>query len=219
VALLLPIAWHHNHCEDAAMKTTAQTLSALDVIYSRRSVRAYTAERIPQSTVRALLDAAVQAPSALGGDSLSFGVVQHPRRLERLSELTKARWTELAHKDPNLHLAASLIPEIDLSRGADPEFDVFYGATTLIVICARRPDQFAAADCWLAAENLMLAAEALGLGTCCVGATTTALNSAEMRLELAIPPVFTAVAPIVVGVPAKVSLPLERRVPDVIAWK
>jgi nitroreductase len=213
------MAWHHNHCEDAAMKTTAQTLSALDVIYSRRSVRAYTAERIPQSTVRALLDAAVQAPSALGGDSLSFVVVQHPRRLERLSELTKARWTALAHKDPNLHLAASLIPEIDLSRGADPEFDVFYGATTLIVICARRPDQFAAADCWLAAENLMLAAEALGLGTCCVGATTTALNSAEMRLELAIPPVFTAVAPIVVGVPAKVSLPLERRVPDVIAWK
>jgi hypothetical protein len=40
-----------------------------------------------------------------------------------------------------------------------------------------------------------------------------------MRLELAIPPVFTPVAPIVVGVPAKPSPPLERRVPDVIAWK
>lgn len=201
------------------MKTTAGTLSALDVIYSRRSVRAYTAERVQESTVRALLDAAVQAPTALGGDSLSFVVVQHPRRLDRLSELTKARWTELAHKDPELHLAASLVPELDLSRGGDPAFDVFYGATTLIVICARRPDPFAAADCWLAAENLMLAAEALGLSTCCVGAVTMALNSAEMRLELAIPPVFTAVAPIVVGVPAKQAPPLDRRVPDVIAWK
>jgi nitroreductase len=65
----------------------------------------------------------------------------------------------------------------------------------------------------------MLAAEALGLGTCCIGAASAALNTAEMRLELAIPPVFTAVAPIVVGVPAAPAPPLERRVPDVIAWK
>ena len=113
----------------------------------------------------------------------------------------------------------ALIPATDLARCTDPGFDVFYGAGTLIVICARRPDAFAAADCWLAAENLMLAAAALGLGTCCVGAATAALNSAEMRLELAIPPVFTPVAPIVVGVPATPSSPLERRVPDVIAWK
>lgn len=201
------------------MKTTTETLSALDVIYSRRSVRAYTAERIPESTVRALLDAAVQAPSSLGGDSLAFVVVQEPRRLDRLSELTKARWIELAHKDPGLYLAASLVPEIDQSRDADSAFDVFYGATTLVVICARRPDLFAVGDCWLAAENLMLAAQALGLGTCCIGAATAALNSAEMRLELGIPPVFTPVAPIVIGVPAKPSAPLDRRVAHVIAWK
>jgi nitroreductase len=71
------------------MKATVGTLTALDVIYSRRSVRAYTAEKIPQTTVRALLDAAVQAPSALGGDALSFVVVQNPRRLEQLSALRK----------------------------------------------------------------------------------------------------------------------------------
>jgi nitroreductase len=205
--------------EDAAMKTTADTLSALDVIYSRRSVHAFTAERVPQSTVRALLDAAVQAPSTLGGHSLSFVVVQHPRRLERLSELTKTMWLERTHADPSLRLAAELMPGSDLSHYADPQFDVFCGATTLIVICARRPDPLAAADCWLAAENLMLAAEALGLGTCCIGAATAALNSAEVRLDLAIPPVFSAVAPIVVGVPARPAAPLERSLPDVIAWK
>jgi nitroreductase len=219
VALVLPYPEHHSHREDAAMKTTTETLSALDVIYSRRSVRAYTAERLPESTVRALLDAAVQAPSTLGGQSLSFVVVQHQRRLERLSELTKIWWLEHAQTDPNLHLASALIPATDLARCTDPGFDVFHGAGTLIVICARRPDAFAAADCWLAAENLMLAAAALGLGTCCVGAATAALNSAEMRLDLAIPPVFAAVAPIVVGVPARPSPPLERRVPDVITWK
>jgi nitroreductase len=112
-----------------------------------------------------------------------------------------------------------LLTPDDLSRYSDPKYDIFHGASTLIVVCARRSDDFAVADCWLAAENLMLAAAALGLGTCCIGAATEALNSAEMRLELGIPPVFTAVAPVIVGVPAGPSAPLERRVPDVIAWK
>jgi nitroreductase len=202
------------------MKTAAGTLSALDVIYSRRSIRTYTSERIPESTVRALLDAAVQAPSAFGAQSSSFVVVQNPRRLERLSALTKAHVIEQSHKDPDLHLAAALSPEGDLlARCADPEFDVFYGATTLVAICARRPDALATADCWLAAENLMLAAAALGLGTCCIGPATAALNSAEMRRELAIAPVFTAVAAIVVGLPAGPAPPVDHRAPDVIAWK
>jgi nitroreductase len=202
------------------MKTAAGTLSALDVIYSRRSVRAYTAARVPQSTVRALLDAAIQAPSATGVQSSSFVVVQDPRRLARLSELTKEQWIQQAQKDPELRLVAASGPEHDLlARCADPQFDVFYGATTLIAICARRPGPLAAADCWLAAENLMLAAAALGLGTGCIGPAAAALNSAEMRLDLAIPPVATAVAPIVVGVPAQAPEPLERREADVIAWK
>jgi nitroreductase len=200
------------------MNTAGEALTALDVIYSRRSVRAYTSEQVPETTVQALLDAAVQAPTTIGGQPLSFVVVQQPRRLERLSELAKTRWIKRTHDDPSLHLAALLTPD-DLSRYSDPKYDIFHGASTLIVVCARRSDDFAVADCWLAAENLMLAAAALGLGTCCIGAATEALNSAEMRLELGIPPVFTAVAPVIVGVPAGPSAPLERRVPDVIAWK
>jgi nitroreductase len=206
--------------EDAVMKTSAGTLSALDVIYSRRSVRTYTSETLPESTIRALLDAAMQAPSACDAQALSFVVVQNPQRLDRLSELTKAQWVEQTNADPALHLIVSSGPEGGfLARCADPGFDVFYGATTLVVICARRPDAFATADCWLAAENFMLAAAALGLGTCCIGAATSALNSAEMRLELGIPPMITAVAPIVVGVPAAPSPSIDRRAADVIAWK
>ena len=202
------------------MKTAAETLSALDVIYSRRSVRAYTSERVPQTTVEALIDAAVQAPTSMGGHSLSFVVVQNPQRLERLSALTKAQWIAQTQQDPQLHLAAVVGPEGDLlTKYAEPEFDVFYGATTLVVICARRPDAFATADCWLAAENLMIAAAALGLGTCCIGPAAAAVNTAEMRLELGIPPLVSAVATIVVGVPAGPSAPIDRYTADVMAWK
>ena len=63
--------------ETVAMNTIATPLSALDVIYSRHSVRAYTPDTVPESTVRGLIDAAVQAPTALGVQSWSFVVVQN----------------------------------------------------------------------------------------------------------------------------------------------
>jgi len=201
------------------MKTTG-TLSALDVIYSRRSVRAFTRDPIPESTVRALIDAAVQAPTALDAQLWSFVVVQNRLRLARLSELTKIQFLQQTVKDPDLYLTIRSNPASDFfARFSDPQFDAFYGATTLIVICTRGTGPFATADCWLAAENLMLAASALGLGSCCMGAAVGALNSAEMRLELAIPPVVTAVAPIVVGVAGEPSAHADRREPDIIAWK
>ena len=202
------------------MKTIATPLSALDVIYTRHSMRAYTSETVPESTVRALIDAAVQAPTALGVQSWSFVVVQNRGRLERLSQLTKTLFMQQMSKDPALYMAVKSIPGDDLVTGfSDPSFDVFYGAPTLVAICTRGTGAFATADCWLAAENLMLAASALGLGSCCIGAAAGALNSADMRLELAIPPNTTAVAPIIVGVPAQPSSPIDRREPDIIAWK
>jgi nitroreductase len=183
-------------------------------------VRAYTVETVPESTVRALIDAAVQAPTALGAQSWSFIVVQNPRRLARLSELTKTDFIEQIAKHPALYLTVKSNAGDDLvTQFSQPGFDVFYGATTLIVIGTRGTGSFGMGDCWLAAENLMLAAAALGLGSCCIGAAAAALNSAEMRLELAIPPNVTAVAPIIVGVPAQPAAPVDRREPDIIAWK
>jgi nitroreductase len=202
------------------MKHTAGTLTALDVIYSRRSVRAYTPEHVAESTVRALIDAAVQAPAVMGSPTLSFVVVQDPGRLARLSELSKTLWSRQAetHGVRFIHLRFDAGEEF-LRRLSDPQFDIFHGATTLVVICSRGTEWWETAGCWLAAENLMLAAAALGLGTCCIGAAVDALNTAEMRLELAVSPNLTPVAAIVVGVPAQPSDPLERRPADVIAWK
>jgi nitroreductase len=202
------------------MKTTAGTLTALDVIYSRRSVRSYTPEHVAESTVRTLIDAAVQAPVAMGSPALSFVVVQNPRRLARLSQLSKTLWSQQAESHPErfIHLRFDTGEEF-LRRLSDPQFDIFHGATTLVVICSRGTEWWETAGCWLAAENLMLAASALGLGTCCIGAAIDALNTAEMRLELAISPNLIAVAAIVVGVPAQPAEPLERRPADVIAWK
>jgi nitroreductase len=67
-------------------KLLERPLSALDAIYTRRSVRSYTSQRIDASTVRALLDAAVQSPTAMLEQPRAFVVVQDPESRPRTVE-------------------------------------------------------------------------------------------------------------------------------------
>jgi nitroreductase len=192
----------------------------LDAIFGRRSVRAYAPHRLEKSTIRALLDAAVQAPTAMLEQPWLFVVVQDRELLRQLSDRVKATWTREAIPESERRAGrASGLHGAFIERLQDPGFDVFYGAGTLIVICARRIDTFIAADCWLAAENLMLAATALGLGTCCIGAAVEALHSKDIKAAIGMPADVHAVAPVIVGVPAGSPPPMARREPEIVSWK
>jgi len=187
--------------------------SVLDAIYGRRSVRSYAPERLDRATILALLGAAVRAPTAVHTEPWAFVVLQDLTTLKHLSDRAKPLFVGEAHRahlDPGGHL---------LDVFASPEFNIFYNAATLIVICAKPMGPFVVADCWLAAENLMLAACAMGLGTCVIGSAVPALNSSEVKAELGIPAEFLAVAPIIVGRPGDDATPTARKEPRVLTWK
>jgi nitroreductase len=195
-------------------------LSALDVIFARRSVRKYTSQRVDETTVRGLLDAAVQAPTALHEEPWAFVVIQDAALLKRYSDAAKGNWAAEASRFRQLHRGG----DAEAAKGfaeqfASPDFSIFYDATTLIAICARHTGPFVIADCWLAAENLMLAACALGLGTCCIGSAVPALNSPAIKAELGIPDDVEVVAPIVVGIAAAPTADSPRQAPHILAWK
>jgi len=199
------------------MSGTATTAAAeptlLQVINERRSVRAYLPAVLDEFGIRALLDAAVRAPTAMHEEAWAFIVVQDPELLKRLSDRAKADLVaRAAHHatDRGGHL-----PEAFLR----PDFNIFHDAGTLIAICARPLTEFTVADCWLAAENLMLAAYATGLGTCVIGSAVAAMNAPDAKAELGIPPDYAVVAPIVVGVPREAGVPTPRKPPVVLAWK
>jgi nitroreductase len=63
---------------------------ALSAIYARRAVRAYEAVQPDEALVRALLDAAVQAPTARHLEPWGFVVVQDKALLKRYSDRAKA---------------------------------------------------------------------------------------------------------------------------------
>lgn len=202
------------------MNQMARPLSALDVIFSRRSVRAYTGGAIDTDTVRALLDAAVQAPTAMHAEPWAFVVVQDSEALKRYSDAAKALWSTELGQHRELHAVGEAAVRSQFSeRMADPDFNVFYDAGTLIVICATATGPFVTADCWLAAANLMLAATAMGLGSCCIGSAVGALNTPGLKQELNIPAGMIAVAPIIVGVPAGPADQAARKSPNIVCWK
>jgi len=188
-------------------------MSLTDAIYHRRAVRDYTPRRVDESTIRALLDAAVHAPTAMREEPCAFAVIQDRSLLDRLSETAKEEMRRAVEGfEPGQR-------EHALGRLHQPGFHVFYNAGTLIVIYSKFQGPFVVADCWLAAENLMLAACAQGLGTCVIGFAMAALNTPQWKTELKIPAEWTAIAPIIVGVPAGETPPVPRHAPEIVAWK
>jgi len=182
-----------------------------DAIFGRCSVRAFQSGPLERSTLRALLAAAVRAPTAMHSEPWQFVIVEDAARLKRLSEQARLGFVaETALLHPG---------RAGLEMFSKPGFDIFYDAPCLVVICAKVNTPFAAADCWLAAQNLMLQAHAMGLGTCVIGSAVTGLNMPDTKLELDIPAETVAIAPIVVGRPRGETQPSARSEPQVLAWR
>jgi len=184
-----------------------------EAIAGRRSVRDYKAKDVNNFSVRKLLEAAVHAPNAMHEEPWAFVVVQDKNLLDRLSDHAKKflkNDLDVVHPKVISHARDDLVAK---------NFNVFYNATTLIVICGNSTGKFVAADCWLAAQNLMLAAYAQGFGTCVIGLAVSAINTPEWKKELGIPADMTAFVPIIVGVPAGETPPVLCKLPNVLNWK
>jgi nitroreductase len=196
-----------------SMSTTTSGTSVMDAIYGRCSVRSYASYKPDRATVSALLEAAVRAPTAMHEEPWSFVVIQDQNILKRLSERASQAAAAEARQSTTEHGK-----EI-LARLESRDFNIFYDATTLIVICVKPMSGFVNADAWLAAENLMLAAYGMGLGTCVIGFAVAVLNMPDVKAELGIPREVTAIAPLIVGKPAGATVATPHKAPNVIAWK
>ena len=149
----------------------------------------------------------------------AFAVVQDRAVLKRLSDRAKAMMVAeaTAHREL-LRAPGATASGRHLAMLENPDFNIFYDAGTLIVICGKPMGQFVVADCWLAAENLMLAACALGLATCCIGFALPALHAPETKKELGIPEGTDAIAAMIVGVPQKETPAVPRKPPEILRW-
>jgi nitroreductase len=179
-----------------------------DAIYGRRAVREFTTEPVNEELLRRLIDAAIQAPSAVNQQPWLFTIIRDKQLLARISTEAKAHMLRTS--------PAALASQHFLHVLNDPKFDIFYDAPALIVISAAA-GPWAVADCALAAENLMLAAHAAALGTCWIGFAQGWLETPEGKSVLKLSDTDVPVAPIIVGHP-KSAPPAVSRKPPRIDW-
>jgi len=189
-------------------------MELFEAIRGRRAIREFTAQPVDRSTLTRLIDAAIRAPTAMHEEPWGFAVVTEAAALRRYAAAAKA------------HLLATMAPNSPLAHYRDmlsnSEFDLFYGAPALVLVCADSARAPVAAlgtiDCCLAAENLMLAAYGLGLGTCWIGLAELWLCRPGTRKEIGLPETWLPIAPIIVGHPKSHPPAVPRRTPEIV-WR
>ena len=166
----------------------------MNVIRQRRAVRQYSDRPMDRPTVAELIDAAIQAPSAMNLQPWAFAVVLDRERIDHLGQRAK-EWLLGHHAELGLDATALEI----LNR---PNFTIFYNAPALVIVLATAPAAQASEDSCLAAQNLMLAARDKEIGSCWIGFARPWLDLAATKQELGIPGSLHVVAPLILGYPA-----------------
>ena len=179
-----------------------------EAIYKRRSTRSFTQEPVSRLDLERLVDAAIQAPSAVDEQPWDFAVIQYALLLDQISAAAKAHMLKA--------MESGSFPQRLHAHLDDPDFHVFYHAPALIVISAKA-GVWAVENAALAAQNLMLAAHAQHLGSCWIGFAQRWLETPDGKRAIEAPDDFAPVAPIIVGHPAIAPVAVPRN-PTRLRW-
>ena len=126
-------------------------MSEYDSIFKRRSIRRYTQEKVPDETIKKMLQAAMAAPSAHNLKPWEFIVVRDKKTLEAMAGVCKY-WTMLRYADFAVVVSANL-------EGYPMEIGDYY-----------------VQDCAACTENMLIAAAGEGVGGVWLGCYPTQEN-------------------------------------------
>ena len=161
----------------------------IKTILSRRSVRSYSPEQIKQEELDLIIKAGLYAPSAHNEQSWHFTVIQDKKLIDVLNQASKEAMLKL--EDEHLE-----------KFGADENYNLFYGAPTVITVSGEKSAMIPHTDCAAAIQNMLLAAESLNIGTCWIGLVTPLFKSdraPEFAKALGVPEGYELYYAITVG--------------------
>ena len=184
------------------------------VILSRRSVRLYKKEQVPEFMIKRILETGRFAPSAANYQPWKFIVLRDDEIIKGITETVISSckvvraiidyrrkgyaWMRplmkfiIRFRYNDLHpMPFTAIPQV-----ADGKLGLWHGAPSVIIIlkdirAAGSPDL----DCGIAGQNMVLAAHSMGLGTCWVGFAKMALDMNPLwkkRLGISFPYKFAS---------------------------
>jgi nitroreductase len=158
-------------------------MEAIQTILSRRSIRKFTGEAIPDKDIKLLLEAAMAATSACNQQPWHYIVVKNKDTFAKIMEAQ--RYTKMLEK-----------ASVAVIVCADPELQTCPG--------------FWVQDCSAATENLLLAAHAMGYGATWCGVYPNDDVVWKMRELLGIPKNVYPLCVVALGVPDEEKPPANR---------
>jgi nitroreductase len=149
-------------------------MDIIEAILTRRSVRKYTDNRVPEDVVNQLLRAAMAAPSAANEQPWHFVVITDRSIMEQV---------------PSFHPHSHMLKEAALAILVciDPSLELTKGRGVL--------------DCSAATQNLLLAAHGLGLGAVWLGIYPVEQRMDGMRKLLNMPSRVVPISLVSIGYP------------------
>lgn len=115
-------------------------MNTRESIKTRRSIRKYKSDPVPQELLNKIIDAGLYAPSGMGRQATIILSVTNKEVRDQLSKLN--------------------------ARIMGTDTDPFYGAPAVLIVLAKKDCPTGIYDGSLVMQNLMLAAHELGLGSC-----------------------------------------------------
>ena len=160
-------------------------MEAMKAILSRRSIRQYTKQPVPDEVIEKLLQAGMSAPSAGNEHPWHFIIIDDRQILNEI---------------PNCQPYSKMVPEaavaILVCKDAQLEKEIVKG--------------FWVQDCAAATENILIAANAIGLGAVWIGIHPREDWIANFRKLFSLPDHVTPFALISIGYPAEQKPPANR---------
>jgi nitroreductase len=187
-----------------------------EAFQTRRSVRNFKPDAVPEADLRRILDAARSAPTSGNQQPWKFLVVRDPAKIAALKEANVQRL--LGPTDPKKPLSEEEKNKRETS--IRNRLAGYFSAPVYIVILTDDQSTFPDYNHWdgpMAAGYLMLAARALGYGTVFI---TDGIPDAVTKKVLNIPARYTRVCITPLGVPVEwPQSPPKKPLEDFIAWE
>jgi len=162
-------------------------MDLLEGIFTRRSIRKYRDELIPEEYLKKMLKAAMAAPSANNCQPWHFLIINDRDKMEEIIKI---------------HPYSLMLKEVNVAL-------MVMGDTTL-----ESGPGYWAVDCGAATENILLAAHGLGLGAVWLGIYPRSSRVNAFRKLFKLPEHIQPFALISVGYPAEEKEPSQRFKPE-----
>lgn len=151
--------------ENIALNTDTTEQTVVDVMMTRRSVRAYKPEPVPHDIMDVILKCGVYAPNGMNKQPWEIRVVDNQ---EMLKEMTDLYLEDLDANDPR-------------NPSKSPNFRNMFRNAPTVVFIAMKDGSCSPVDCGLLAGNMVNTAWAYGIGSCIQMAPMQFMNSEKAK--------------------------------------